>query len=204
MTISYPLALPAGAPARIQLIGRDVAGMSESPFDASQQIYDWRVGVLRAQIQLPIMTRADAEAWVAWLLSLYGTVGTFLMGGLSNTAPRGTWAGSPVVSGAHAAQLKALALTGFTAGATGKVGDWLQVGTGASARLHKNLTDFTANGSGNATLDVWPPLTAALVDTAAVVSSSPVGCWRRTSNECPWDIDTALFYGISFEARAAL
>ena len=206
MTISYPLSLPSTrfAPGT-GIRARSGAAVSESPFTGEQQVYVQQLEVWSAQLVLPPMTRADAEAWIAFLLALNGREGTFLFGDPRNTTPQGTWAGSsPLVKGGSQTG-KTLAIDGLSAGATVKAGDWFQLGSGASSRLHKVTQDATANGSGEVTLDCWPRLRASPADNAALTIASPKGVFRLASNDLGWDFQPAQFYdGISFAAVEAL
>lgn len=205
MAITYPLALPA-SPAfrRIRFTARSVVGVSRSPFTGQQQVQEHAGQWWEVEAQIPPMQRAAAEQWVAFLLKLKGMKGTFLLGDPVSTVPRGTIAGSPAVNGAHAARSATLALKGLTPGTTLLAGDFLQVGSGATTRLHKNLNDATADGGGLMTLDIWPSLREALSDSAAVVVSNCKGTFRLSSNESPWDVGDAQYYGIALGAIEAL
>lgn len=205
MALSFPLALPTSQePREITIRARSVVGLSESPFTLEQQVQAMAGERWEADIVLPPMTRADAEDWIGWLTALNGQEGTFLMGDMVNTSVRGTWAGSPLVNGAHAARVKSIAMDGFTAGATVKRGDWAQIGTGSSSRLYKVVQDATANGSGVLTLEIWPGLRASLADNASLDITSPVGVWRLASNVREWTIGLARMYGLRFSAVEAL
>lgn len=153
-----------------------------------------------ADINLPRMTRAQAEPWVAALLSLNGREGSFLLGDTANKTARGTATGVPLVKGAS--QTGASLITdGWTAGVTGilKAGDWFQLGAGTTARLYKVLVDANSNGSGEATLDIWPKLRSSPADNAALVVSSPMGRFMLANN-IDWSVDHAKAYGLSFQA----
>lgn len=204
MTISYPLALPSADFRGITLIARDVVGSAQSPFTLTEQVQQHQGQIWEADIELPPMKRADAEAWITFLLKLKGRYGTFLLRDGVGGTPRGTWAGAPLINGAHAANASAVALDGLTPGATVIEGDWLQFGSGTSTRLHKSLSTATANGSGQVTLDIWPNLREALVDNSAVVSTNALGVFRLASNARSWDLQLAQIYGLRFAAVEAL
>lgn len=205
MAISFPLSFPStSGAAGIDIRISDVVGMQSSPLTLAQTIFDWGGDVLEADIAAPSMKRADAEVWVAFLWALRGRVGTFLMGDPANSSPRGTWAGTPVVNGAHAAGVRTVALKNFTAGATGKQGDWLQFGSGSTSELHKVLVDFTADGAGLASVELGPRMRRALSDNAAIVSSGARGLWQLASNTRSYSIRLARVYGIRFSAVEAL
>lgn len=205
MALSYPLAAPTvKGPSGVEFGALSAAGMSQSPITFEQQVYVHPGMLLTMEVRLPPMKRAAAEEWVAFLLALNGHEGTFLMGDTVNTSPRGTWAGSPLVNGSHAARARSIAMDGFTAGATVKAGDWFQVGSGASTHLHKIVQDATANGSGVATLEIWPSLRATLADNASLTTASPKGLWRLAGNASKWSIELAQSYGLSFSAIEAV
>ena len=128
------------------------------------------------------------------ILALNGREGTFTMGDPVNVAPRGTWAGSPKVVGPLAVGVKSIPMDGFSASATVKAGDWFQTGSGASTHLHKIVQDATADGSGLATLEIWPRTRAALVDNATFTTASPKGLWRLVDNGRNWSIGLAQLY----------
>lgn len=203
MALTFPLSLPSVGLRSIAFRAQSVVGLSESPFTLEQQLYEHQGEGWGADVKLPRMRRADAEPWVAFLLGLRGIAGTFLMGDPINTSPRGTWAGSPKVLGAHAARVATIAMDGFTAAATVKAGDWFQTGTGANTHLHKVVLDATADGAGLLTLEIWPRTRAALADNDTFVTASPKGLWRLASNEREWSIELAQMYGLSFSCVEA-
>ena len=204
MSISYPLALPGTGFAGVVLRARDVVGIGTSPFTLTQQVQQHQGQAWEADISLPRMSRADAEAWITFLLKLKGVYGTFLLRDAVSGTPRGTWAGTPLVDGAHAALASVLNIKGLTPGATVKAGDFLQLGSGATARLHKVLDDGTADGSGDLATDIWPSVREAVSDGAAIVITNAVGRFRLASNAREWEIGLAARYGLRFSAVEAL
>ena len=85
-----------------------------------------------------------------------------------------------------------------------KAGDYIQLGTGASAHLHKVLEDVNSDGSGNATLTIWPALRESPANNDAITVSNTVGLFRMTSNSMNWSVETMQLYGMSFSAVEAL
>lgn len=206
MTISYPLSLPSTPyPARVTLRGRSVVGVSESPFSFSQQVYAHQGQRWEADIDMPPMTEAVADAWVAFLLSLNGREGTFLMGDPAKLTHRGAGGGTPLVNGASQTG-QTLAVDGCPLSTTDWLvaGDMIQLGSGSTASLHKVLVDANTNGSGEVTLDIWPRLRSSPANNAAVTITACLGRWRLASNESAWSVGMAKRYGISFVAVEAL
>ena len=206
MAISYPLSLPTTAGImRVRLVANDVVGVSQSPFTAVQQVYRYSGQFWEADITLPPMKRADAEYWISFLLKLNGPYGTFLMGDPNGATARGAATGTPLVNGAGQTGNE-LVTDGWTTSTTGilKAGDYIQLGTGATSRLYKVLDDVNSDGSGNATLTVWPDLRSAPADNAAITVSNTKTTFRLTSAQTGWDINEATIYGLTFGAREAL
>lgn len=205
MPISYPISLPTNKGlAKIRLSASTVVGVSQSPFTAAQQVYRYTGQYWEADVTLPPMKRADAEYWISFLLKLDGAFGTFLMGDPNGATARGIATGTPLVNGASQTGNELLT-DGWTANQTGilKAGDYIQLGSAASSRLHKVLEDVNSNASGQATLTLFPALRSSPSDNAAITVSNPRGVFRLTTVPS-WDIDEATFYGMTFGAREAL
>lgn len=184
---------------------RNVVGLSASPFTGQQQVYKHQGQWWEAEVTLPPMKRADAEQVVAFLISLNGRLGTFLLGDPANTSPRGIGTGTPLINGDDQTGNE-LVTDGWTTSQTGilKAGDWIQLGAAGATRLYKVLQDVNSDGSGNATLTIWPDLRSNTVDDDPITVSSPKGIWRLTSNETEFSIDEASIYGITFACIEAL
>jgi len=78
------------------------------------------------------------------------------------------------------------------------------IGAASSATLHKVLADVNTNGSGQATLLLWPHIRTAPANNATVVVTNTVGRWRLASNESSWSVNEASIYGISFSCMEAI
>jgi len=206
MAITYPLSLPSNRQiSRVRLNAIDIVGLSQSPFTASQQVYRYQGQYWEADITLRPMSREEAEYWISFLLKLNGQYGTFLLGDPNGATPRGVATGTPLVKGASQTGNELLT-DGWTSGITGimKAGDYIQLGTGANARLYKVLDDVNSDGSGNATLTIYPDLRSSPSDNAPIVVNNAKGNFRLNSAQTSWDITEAQFYGITFGAREAL
>lgn len=203
MALSYPLSLTGlKKPAMVSITAISAVGVNASPFTFQPQSYAWSGQLWQAEITLPPMQRADAEAWLAKLVGLNGREGSFLIGpDYANLTPRGTGTGTPLVNGGSQTGYD-LVTDGWTTGITGimKAGDWLQLGSGSSARLYKVMADANSDGGGNATLTLWPKLRSSPANNDAITVSSPVGRFMLASNERGWSIDRASIYGVSFKA----
>lgn len=204
MAISYPLAFPTHTrPKGVNIRAVNVVAASTSPFTLRQQIVKHFGQRWEVEVSLPPMKRTNAEQWVAWLLSLGGMYGTFNMPLFPYTA-RGsasTAAGTPLINGGGQIG-QTLLIDGAPNSVTGylKAGDFIQRGAGASATLHKVLTDVNSNGSGACTLELWPEMRTAVADNSAIVVSTPQGLFRLAGNETNYSVDDVAVYGMTFAA----
>jgi hypothetical protein len=202
MAISYPLALPTHTGIRsIELRAINAVAYSASPFTFSGQAFAYAGQMWQADVTLPPMKRADAEQWLAWLISLRGQYGTFLLGDPSGATARGAATGTPLVNGASQTG-GTLVIDGATTSTTGwlKAGDYIQLGSSGTSTLHKVLQDANSDGSGNVSLEIWPHLRTSPSDNSTVVVSNTKGRFRMASNEQAWSINEATVYGITFGA----
>jgi hypothetical protein len=209
MAESYPLTFPTQTGiAAVEITATDIVSISESPFTLAQQVVRHAGARWSATIRIPPVKRSDSEYWNSFLLRLRGQFGTFLLGDPNAATPRGSAAsaaGTPVVNGASQTGNE-LAIDGLPTSVTGylRAGDYIQLGSGATARLYKVLEDVDTNGSGQATLNLWPDLRSSPADNAAVVVSGAQGVFRLATNDATWTINNAGFYSISFAAVEAL
>lgn len=194
MAISYPLALPTSIGiAEITLSANNAVAISQSPFTFQQQIIRHAGQRWTASVSIPPVRRDLAEPWNAFLLALNGPVGTFLLGDPNAKAPMGT-ATSATLTGTAGSSSPTITMTG-----TLLAGDYIQLGSGATATLHKVLVDR----SGSGTVEIWPKLRST-VTGATVTLSNTVGRFRLSGNQQSFSIDSASIYGISFDCVEAL
>ena len=204
MTISYPLSTPAGLGIRnVRMMTKNVVAVSESPFTLKQQTFEHAGKMWGASVTLPPMDRADAQKWIAFLLSLKGRLGSFLLSDPSGATPLGsasTTPGTPLVAGGSQTG-NTLSIDGLPVSTTGYLlaGDYIQVGTGSGTQLYKCLADVDTDGGGAATIDIWPDIRTSPADNETVTVSNAAGLFRLVSNETEWSVDDAEIFGISFE-----
>jgi hypothetical protein len=154
------------------------------------------------------MKRQDAEYWVAFLLSLKGQVGTFLLGDPNCVVPQGTAAttpGTPRVNGIGQTG-NTLVIDGLPLSRANYFlpGDYIRLGLNSNATLHKVLTATNSSAIGAATLDIWPNLRTSPVDNSAVVIQDTKGLFRLKENITQWQINDISSYGITFDCVEAL
>lgn len=209
MAITYPLSTPTNIGiASIAFTAENAVAISQSPFTYEQQIISHPGQRWGASISLPPMKRQDAEYWVAFLLSLKGQAGTFLLGDPNCVTVQGSariTPGTPLVNGASQ--------TGATLNIDGLPvavaeyflpGDYIQLGSSVTATLHKVLTVTSTDALGQAALDIWPNIRTAPADNAAITIANTKGRFRLKENITQWQINDISSYGITFDCVEAI
>ena len=147
--ISYPLNTPTTIGIeQIEIRAVNAVATSQSPFTYKQQVISFGGQRWEASVSIPSVLRDKAAEWATMLVALKGQTGTFLLGDPDYVSPRGT-VSSCVVSGGAGSETVSVVMTGSLL-----AGDYIQLGSGSSARLHKVLV----NQSGSGNLEIWPAL----------------------------------------------
>ena len=204
MAISYPLSVPTTIGlAQVEFTASNAVALSQSPFTYDSQVHAYPGQSWSVSVTLPALNRAFMEPWVAFLLSLRGQYGTFLMGDPNGKTPLGAGGGSPVVAN-HSDYT--ITFTGGPVSTTGYLlaGDYIQLGTGSGATLHKVLADVSTDASGDGSIDVWPAPRRTLTVGETIITSNAVGNFRLASNQSSWSITESCKYGISFDCIEAI
>lgn len=208
MAVSYPLSLPTHTRmAQVDLRATNAVAYSRSPFTFAGQTHVYPGKMWSIDVTLPPMKRTDAEKWIAWLVSLKGQQGTFYMGDQLAQLPMGSARDSDtiLINGATSSGAT-LAIDDAPASQTGylKAGDYLHVGTGSARQLFKALADVNTDGTGAATVDVWPNVRTSIADNAAVTVQASQGVFRLATNEQAWSVNNLAVFGLSFSAMEAV
>ena len=208
MAVSYPLSLPTVTGIRnVHIRSINSVNYSRSPLTFEGQVQANAGQMWAADVSLPPMKRANAAVWVAWLTSLRGQYGTFLMGDPLCATAQGSARGTDIVTVNGAGQTgETLNITSNQLSATDylKAGDYIQLGSAATATLHKVLEDVNTDASGNAALSLWPHIRTAPANGAAVTVENTVGRWRLDSNQSEWSVNEEAIYGMRFSATEAI
>ena len=205
MAITEPFAHPATGIRSIIWAPESVVAMTESVFTKRQQVQAHEGQRWVFTLNLTKLSGDTAEEWRGFFLKCNGRERTFLLGDPSRTTARGAATGTPLVKGGSQTGIE-LVTDGWTPSVTGilKAGDYIQLGSGATARLHQIVQDVDSDAAGNATLDIWPRLLTSPADTAAIVVANCQGVFRLASNQMPVNIDEAKFHESSFTVIEAM
>jgi hypothetical protein len=201
MAITYPVSLPTvEGIAEITLTAQNVVGTTESPFTFAQQTFKHPGERWTATVTITPSQRDRIEPWIAFLASLRGKLGTFLLGDPSGTTPRGSLAtGTVLVNGAQDAQSETISIDGLPTSTNNLLlpGDYLQLGSGSTASLHKVLVAVNSNSGGQADVEIWPAVRRDLVDNEAVTYLNTVGRFRL-AQDVSWSIGSDTRFSTSF------
>jgi hypothetical protein len=139
------------------------------------------------------MKDAAAGAWAAFFMSCNGMAGTFYLGDSIRKTPSGNIAGTVLVDAGAAALSTTLPIKGGTGAFA--VGDWLQVGSSSSSRLHRVLKVNAGS------VDVFPSLRVAYAEDTAITYTNPKGVFRLKAIP-PWAFDSRkIERGMEFQFR---
>lgn len=201
--ISFPLAMPTNvSPRRVSFRAMNSIALTSSAFTYAQQVQSNNADLWIIDVTLPPMVRERAEEWIAFLLTLQGQLGTFLIGDPLGAAPRGVATGTPLVKdGMQTGRM--LTTKGWTPSIAGilKAGDWIQIGQ----RGHKVLRDVNSDTTGDAILDIWPKLREVPAEDDPIITEDVKILARLTSSNYEiWNADETLAYGLTFSAIEAI
>lgn len=202
MAITYPLEFPAGLyPRSIEWKAENSVTYTESPFSKKLKIYDYGGKRWRATVTLPVMKLPNARRWIAWFLSLNGIEGTFYLKPSLESSASGSAQGTPLVKGAGQTG-QSLETDGWDASQSLALmaGDWIQLGDS----LYRVLQDVASDGSGNATIDIWPGLRASPSDNAPLIVNDTKGLFRLERIPSVLYNVSRLAEGISFDCIEAI
>lgn len=206
MAITYPLSFPTSFGFSSFSIGLDHAiAVAESEFTFEAQVQEHQGTAWEISGSLDLLNRDQAEEYNAFIVALSGRKGTFTVTPAGSGIPRGVATGTPLVKGAGQTG-QTLVTDGWTVSTTGilKAGDFIQLGSGSTAKLYRVLSDVNSNVSGEATIDISPKIVNAPADNAALTVTNPVGVFRMKNNLLPVDIRPPNIQSIRFSARQAL
>jgi hypothetical protein len=114
--------------------------------------------------------------------------------------------GAPFVSTQAQSGASSIDVSGLQADTQGWLlaGDYIQLGTAATATLHKVLFPVDSDSSGNATIEIWPSLRRTVAQNETVFYLNTVGRFRLSENFSEWSINNSNAYQLSFDAVEAV
>ena len=175
-TLSWPT-LTRTAPRDVEwtLLSNTVS--FQSPLSGAVQTVEFPGARWKVSFTMENLAEADAALLRAFGAKLRGRAGRFYLHNFARPTPRGTIAGTPLVKGA-AQSGNSLLIDGCTAGTTLLAGDFI----GVNGELKMVVSDATADGAGEMTLTIEPPLRASPADNAAITTASPTATFMLSED----------------------
>lgn len=195
MAITYPLTFPTiNGKSIIQSMSMRLVhsvAVTESPFNYKQKIQDFGGMKWEAEVTIRPLTQSEAKTFQAFLLSLNGRKGTFIMG---NPLDERTIGSPPTHTFSTACAVGDTTIeTDFSGSDTYRInaGDFISFDN----RLYIALK--AVDGSPNE-IDISPPARTTGLVNEAIEYMQPVGTWRLASNVSDWDIENNQTYSFTF------
>lgn len=197
MAITYPRDIPSyGDVALIKPKMVTAVIATDMSFSLAQQVVKHAGQRWEVEVALVPMGITGASVWTAWFASMNGREQLFLLRlkALPGTVGGASSSANPVVNGSSQTGA-ALIIDGAPVSETDylKAGDFIQLGTSSTSRAHMVLEDVSTDGSGNATLNLWPEIitTNSPADGATVTVNNAKATFRLDSNITEYSIDPA-------------
>lgn len=206
MAIAYPVVMPSTPGFTDTTFGLSAnTGVFESPITRLQQVLQRPGSRFVATYSLPPMTRAQAAAWQAFLVSLRGQRGTFRGFDPDSKTPRGIVGSSVIVSssGQTGNTLAVSIASASTTASSFLAGDYISIAS-PTQRLYMVVENVTASSTGSAVLSVEPELRESPTGASSVTYTNPYTTFRLASNDVSWDASNISIFGIAFGAIEAL
>lgn len=146
------------------------------------------------------MRETSAGAWQALLMNLRGQTNQLELWNMGRPQPLGSMRGTMLLTSAAAQGDTVLAISASgQAGTTLVQGDMIGVGTGLTQQVVMVVVGGTADGSGNISVTVEPPLRNAHLISAAVTWDKPKALFRRVQSDARWEYGNKAVSGISLD-----
>lgn len=190
--ITYPLTFPAIYPKEFSWSPQSAVTVQQSTFTFEQKSYAWAGQQRFFVAKFAALTFEQARVMKAFHRKLNLMEGNFYysdpnadrMGGLVPSAYVGG-----LVMGANQTGT-GIATDGWPASVNiFKAGDWLSIGD----RLYELTDDVNSNGSGQATLPLWPFIRTAFADNAPILVGGAARGIFKLSQIAAEDTDVDLF-----------
>jgi len=208
MAITYPVDVPISDLARIT-VRENTANVAQfSGFTSQGVVQEYEGDHWGASIGYSRLPRSLAQDVSAFVSKLRGAKGTLVLSFPGYDEPLGAAKdnpSSPAVNGSGQAGNEELLVKSGPASITDWLlpGDIIQVGPANRPHWHKVLQAVDTDGSGNATIDVWPRVREGTVDSDLVAYTFPL-CLFRMIDQVSFEIERPVLHTFDFTFREAI
>ena len=181
--------------------------LTTSAMSGKRYSRNYGVQLWQLDVTYPPMTRAQFDPIYAFIVSQNGTYGTFTFSAHDKTSPRGSVSGSPSgtpkIKGASQTGTS-ITTDGWPHSATGLLlaGDYITIS--GDNKVYMVTASVDSDGSGNATMTIFPQLRSSPSDNADITSSSVAFTVSMLSEIQESQVGEALIYSYSFSMLEAL
>ena len=210
MPVSYPAQVPTSGITSISWTNATASLISRSPFTFQGQSQSYPGAIRYASISVENLNREDAEDWVGFLDSLYGTRGTFLFGDPMAKVPMGTARGTALVNAVNSATRDIITAKNVPTTGTQynflRRGDWIQLGEGLNSRLYKVTNNVNKNNTTGVTSNIhlWPSFRITPNTDDTIIFENPKGLFRRSTGTFNYSEENGCIYSLSFDCEEVI
>lgn len=168
----------------------------ESPFSGVGQTQRGQLERWRVAFKFHNVERKDAGEIEGFFMRLEGNANAFSCFDPSRPCSAGVVSGSPTLAVAATAGERELQVTGLQTNAPEifKAGDWIQIGY----QLTKITETVDSDGSGAATVKIWPKLWSAQSAGVPIIHEKPTGVFRFLAQPPEWEVMAGVKRAWSF------
>lgn len=193
MAITYPVDLPLTYVANANVRRINASTYRRSAFTRKITTQEYEGESWQVSVRFFGLGRSLAQPVEAFIDSLRGPIGTCVVPYPGYAVPLGAAQSnpsSPTVNGSGQAGNATLSVTSGPLSIAGWLlaGDIIQVGPSTRPHWHRVLEDVDTDGSGNATIEVWPRVRNDVIGGDPVSYSSPL-CLFRLSQDVGTEIE---------------
>lgn len=195
MAVTYPLPPPTGliVPNNVKLRMMAKTASFESPYTGYSNLQPQPYQKWGGEVSFAEMKREDASKWIAYLLTLNGMEGEFLMGISSAQNPLGSVDADALVNSV-ASDGRSITIKGFIPDTANvlKRGDYFSINN----RLYMALLDVDSDSSGiSGDINIRPHARSDLaIDNIVKFGADAVGLWQLATDNVEWNINKAARY----------
>lgn len=186
MALSFPIDVPLEEFVAAEVEEVSIVSTQSSPFTGALKVQNFAGDYWRLTLSYRDLNRTLAQPVLAFISSLRSQANTFKVRYPGYVDPLGAAATIPSTPLVDGALQEGLAQIKIKAAPTNTerwlaAGDIIQLGPVNRAHFHRVLCDIDTDGSGRATIDIWPRVRAGLLDNDPVIYERPVGVFRLTT-----------------------
>lgn len=205
MPIVFPIDVPQTPPSAARVGKRDANRFEPSPYTGRGTVQEFEGEWWTLQLNYSRLRRVLAQPVSAFGSKLRKSVGTFVIAFPGYVNPLGTAkdiAASPSVNGSGQAGNTSINIKSAPANQTGWLveGDIIQVGPASRPHWHEVLENVDTDGTGLATIEVWPRVREGTIDNDLVATENPL-CIFRVIERRDIDFERPVRQSFEFTCR---